>query len=192
MDVRSLYKIVLILSLAFAGVHSQALSATSKLDRSSIKKIESTMTVLSFKEWKQSRLQNTLNRCGELKKTLQESKTELKSRQLALDNQDPNLLKTKKSELQSRSIELLSIESQLKNEQMNYEMAKDLTVTDYFAGYLSKLSYSKEALKSAAQKLSPEEVAEIMSAFASTTNRSLGEPDIAPTSRLIESKDLEN
>lgn len=148
--------------------------------------------VMSFKEWKQFRLKASLAKYGELKKSLISNHAEFREVRNQPMTNDPNLKKSEKTELQSHSNELVNLEIQLKNEQMNYEMAKDLTVSDYFVGYLSKLSHSKSALRTAAEKLSPEEVAEIMSAFANTSRRGSGEQEIAPASRLIEMKDLEN
>ena len=47
-------------------------------------------------------------------------------------------------------------------------MAKDLSVTDYFVGYLTKMQDKKAAFNEVAGKLTAEEVAELMSAYANS------------------------
>lgn len=62
-----------------------------------------------------------------------------------------------------------------KSEQLAYwqsrgqaEMAKDLTVADYFAGYLTKQRDQAQAIKEVSGRLSPDEVAELMTIYANS------------------------
>ncbi len=48
------------------------------------------------------------------------------------------------------------------------EMAKDLTVADYFAGYLTKQKDQAQAIKEVSGRLSPDEVAELMTIYANS------------------------
>ncbi len=48
------------------------------------------------------------------------------------------------------------------------EMAKDLTVADYFAGYLTKQKNQVQAIKEVSGRLSADEVAELMTIYANS------------------------
>jgi hypothetical protein len=68
-------------------------------------------------------------------------------------------------------------------------MAKDLSVTDYFVGYLTKLQDKKAAFNEVAGKLTAEEVAELMAAYANSvfgTHTS----DLAPSANDLSSDRL--
>ncbi len=47
-------------------------------------------------------------------------------------------------------------------------MAKDLTVADYFAGYLTKQKNQAQAIKEVSGRLSADEVAELMTIYANS------------------------
>ena len=64
--------------------------------------------------------------------------------------------------------------TQLRKESYSLDMAKELTMTDYFAAYLNKLSNKAEAFRIIAEKMSPEEVADLMNAYASSMFTSHG------------------
>jgi hypothetical protein len=64
---------------------------------------------------------------------------------------------------------------QWKDEQLNYwrtrgqtEMAKGLTMADYFAGYLTMQKNQAEAIKQVSSRLSPDEIAELMTIYANS------------------------
>ncbi len=61
---------------------------------------------------------------------------------------------------------LMQLKNQLINKTYSLEMAKELTVADYFAAYLTKLDNKKESFKEIAAKMTAEEVADLMSAYA--------------------------
>jgi len=94
----------------------------------------------SYRVWKSEKVQTALSQV-------------LSSREL--------LLKAKA--FQGKDIE--NLQRQLSQLEWNLEVAKDLSVTDYFALYLSQ-STSRDRFKTAAGKFTPQEVAELMEAYA--------------------------
>lgn len=111
--------------------------------------------VKSYREWKTDKVQEVETRVSSLKTRLTLRKT------------DPNLARSSGG-TEGKDIESQRLESQLRNEQTSLEMAKELTVSDYFAGYLTKLSDKNSAFKEVAGKLTAEEVAELMAAYANS------------------------
>lgn len=57
------------------------------------------------------------------------------------------------------------LQTQLKNDTYSLEMAKELTVSDYFVAYLTKVENKRETYKEIAAKMSHDEVADLMSAY---------------------------
>jgi hypothetical protein len=57
------------------------------------------------------------------------------------------------------------VDSKLQRVQLNFELAQELTVNDYFVLYLSQLK-GREAFIEAAKRLTPEESADLMMAFS--------------------------
>ncbi|HRO67704.1 MAG TPA: hypothetical protein PL182_09085, partial [Pseudobdellovibrionaceae bacterium] len=78
---------------------------------------------------------------------------------------DPNV--RKKAGLEGQDLEATRLLTQIRNDEMELEMALELTVSDYFAGYLTKLS-NKNVYKEVAGRLTPDEVAELMAAYANS------------------------
>lgn len=105
--------------------------------------------VKSYKEWKTERIQQAQERLVALK-----------------IHRDPNLKRGKG--LEGREPDSQRLEAQVRREQNALESARELTVSDYFAGYLIRLSNKNTAFKEAAGKLSPDEVAELMAAYANS------------------------
>lgn len=60
------------------------------------------------------------------------------------------------------------IDDLLQKEKARMALEKDLTVSDYFVGYLTKIQNRKQAFKAVAPKLSAEEIAELMDAYANS------------------------
>jgi len=110
----------------------------------------------SYRQWKNEKIQDAALKLGV-------SKTEFDSHRMANANS-----KSKTEATAVRGLNLEKIELQLRADLMTLETAKDLTVTDYFAGYLSKLTRRSEAVKEIAQKMSSEEVAELMMAYSNS------------------------
>ena len=113
----------------------------------------------SFREWKSQRVQDAQSKILVIR-------TQIDSRKAARGT-DPNLAQGRKGfEAGEPGVTLL--ERQLRQEQYDLEMAKDLSVTDYFVGYLTKVQDKKSAIQDVASKLTPEEVAELMMAYANS------------------------
>lgn len=120
--------------------------------------------VLSFKEWKDSRVQTSAKKVNKLR--LQVGGKRAVRR---LTTQDPNLqMKSKLEAASTADGNAENLESELKNEIYNLEMAHDLSVTDYFVGYLTKVPNRQAAFNEVAAKLSPEEISELMGAYANS------------------------
>lgn len=119
--------------------------------------------VQSYKEWKNCRVQEAQQRVSVLKTQIDSKKN---SRRDIAQGKDPNLAMKTGTEANMPEVQLL--ERQLRQEADNLDIAKDLTVSDYFAGYLTKVKDQKAAFNEVAGKLSAEEVAELMSAYANS------------------------
>lgn len=122
--------------------------------------------VKSYKEWKTERVHGTQARIHSIKNQIDNRKAV----RAAIASQDPNL-RQGRGTLEAASTADYTVEKlerQLKAEQYNLELAQDLSVTDYFAGYLTKVQNKKAAFAEVAGKLSAEEVAELMNAYANS------------------------
>lgn len=112
----------------------------------------------SFSEWKTQKVQEVQARIELLKSQRDVKKTVLMQK-----------LTVGKTEAQlSRELGLNQIENQLKADVYSLEMARDLTVSDYFAAYLTKQDHKKEVFKEVAGKMTAEEVADLMDAYANS------------------------
>ncbi len=123
--------------------------------------------IQSYREWKNNRIQSAQTRVVNLRKLIEARKS---SKREVAQGKDPNL-SYGNSTTEARSgvdsqIEKMNFE--LKQEIYNLELARDLTVSDYFAGYLTKVNDKKAAFSEVAGKLSPNEVAELMNAYANS------------------------
>lgn len=121
--------------------------------------------VKSYREWKTEKVTLAEGRVSSMKAQLAMKK----SLRTMAHGADPNLANKGSLEavaLQDRSVEKL--ERQLRAEIYDLEVARDLSVTDYFVGYLTKVQDKKSAFNEVAGKLSPEEVAELMTAYANS------------------------
>ena len=100
--------------------------------------------VLSYREWKSSKISE-----AQLKiKTIKEKIIV-----------DPNMpIKTLGTEA--------GLSKELEREILNLSVTQDLTISDYFVGYLTRQSSLETAIKDVSPRLTPDEVAELMSAFA--------------------------
>ena len=121
--------------------------------------------VKSYREWKTERVQAAQSKVMTLKTRIDLKKS---SRSLA-NGTDPNLAhKAGLEAVASQDISVEKMERELREELYDLEVAKDLSVTDYFVGYLTKVQDKKTAFNEVAGKLSPEEVAELMTAYANS------------------------
>lgn len=121
--------------------------------------------VKSYREWKMERVQLAQGKLTTIKAQI-EVKKGIRTGAMGVD---PNLANRAGLEaIPSQDISLDKLERQLRIEQYDLELAKDLSVTDYFVGYLTKVQDKKAAFQEVAGKLSPEEVAELMTAYANS------------------------
>lgn len=112
--------------------------------------------VKSFREWKNAKVQDAQLRVKFLKQKLNPETT-------TAGNQDPNLAMKSATSEAGLSREL---HEQLEREILNLSLTQDLSMTDYFVGYLTKQSSLDVAIRDLSTRLTPEEVAELMSAYA--------------------------
>lgn len=111
----------------------------------------------SFREWKSEKIHDALTRVTATKTKIQLAKCK-----------DPNLARRKAGLEATSGVNADNLENQLQQDQSILEMAKDLSVTDYFVGYLTKIQDKKAAFNEVAGKLTSEEVAELMTAYANS------------------------
>ncbi len=92
-----------------------------------------------------------------------------------VDAAEQRVLKVKLSMEQQRQVSGANIDPNLKNqlskEQLQASIAGELSINDYFVGYLNKQMNLQSAIKNVSGKLSSEEVAELMSAYAYSFNK---------------------
>lgn len=121
-------------------------------------------SVKSYREWKTERIQWAQNKVANLKAQIETKKNQGR---IAASGTDPNLENKLQTEAGTSSSMLVEkLEKQLSAEQYDLDLANDLSVTDYFVGYLIKVQDKKSAFSEVAGRLSPDEVAELMSAYA--------------------------
>jgi hypothetical protein len=113
--------------------------------------------VQSFREWKSSKVRD-----AELKVKLLKQKVKPETAVIR-NTQDPNL--TVKSGISEAGLNQ-ELHAQLEREILNLSLTHDLTMTDYFVGYLTKQNSIDVAIRDISGRLSAEEVAELMSAYA--------------------------
>jgi hypothetical protein len=112
----------------------------------------SIISVKSYREWKTAMVDAAELRVQKIKNNLEQQ------RQVSGTNLDPNL------------------KNQLSKEQLQAALASELTINDYFVGYLNKQANLQHAIKGVAGKLNDEEVAELMSAYAYSFNKNEMKP----------------
>lgn len=130
----------------------------------------STGKVKSFREWKLEKIQDAEKRLESAKSKYQHSR-----------HLDPNLKKS--AALEGQETESERVETILQTERSAVELARDLSVSDYFAGYLAKVADKPTAFKEVAGKLSAEEVAELMAAYASSVFGSSSASEVPPSAQ---------
>lgn len=109
-------------------------------------------SILSFKEWKVSKVSEAKTKYSKL---------------------ETEYLTKKNTNPRDRNLKL--IYSDLRSYKAHIDEASELSVSDYFVGYLSKVRDQKKAFKLAAEKLDSSEVAELMTAYADSLLETSGE-----------------
>lgn len=111
-----------------------------------------TSSVLSFKEWKVDKSVQARTRYSKLE-----------SEYIA------------KKAVNPKDSVLKSLYSDLKNTKSHVDEVDELTVSDYFVGYLSRFKDQRKAFQTAAEKLDSSEIAELMTAYADSLLKTTGE-----------------
>ncbi len=143
---------LLLVAIFFLSVNSEG--SVQPLVTQSIeqKTTLSNSSVKSYREWKTTMVDAADIRVQKIKNNLEQQ------RQVSGANIDPNL------------------KNQLSKEQLQAALAAELTINDYFVGYLNKQTNLQQAIKGVAGKLNDEEVAELMSAYAYSFNKNEMKP----------------
>lgn len=111
------------------------------------------VNVKSYKEWKNEKVQIAI-------KKVTITKAQIEYRKLNkqfLQKDEPVNVKDPETD---------RLEVQLKNDLYSLEVAQELSVTDYFAIYLTKQDNKPDAYKEAAEKMTPDEVGQLIKAYA--------------------------
>ncbi len=110
-------------------------------------------TVKSYREWKNEKVQLAI-------KKVTITKAQIEYRKLNkqfLQKSEPVVAKDPETD---------RLEVLLKNDLYSLEVAQELSVTDYFAIYLTKQENKSDAYKEAAAKMTPDEVGQLIKAYA--------------------------
>ena len=143
--------------MAFVA-HGSGLSKHEKLNKKQQviigqeTKTKGQSTLKSFREWKDERIQESMVR---LNVTKAQFNIQRHTKPVA----------TKTEAVVGGDISLMKLENQMRLDLISLELAKDLTVADYFVGYVSKIQDRKNSMNEIAGKMSTEEVAEMMNAY---------------------------
>ncbi len=105
-----------------------------------------TAPIKSYREWKQTMISDAGSRVKSLKENLWKSRTSASS--------------TTEAALAP------GLQNMIDKEELQFSLAQDLTISDYFVGYLTKQKSLSTAIKEISGRLSAEEVAELMTAYA--------------------------
>lgn len=145
--------LALLICLSF-GAHAMGASAQQSNN-------QNLSSVMSFREWKQYKIGIVQVRIKKIKETLSRTVAQTST----LSAQDPNSENSRTRNKAEGRVEL-QLRNQIDIETENLALARDLSVADYFVGYLTKQSTLETAIKDLSTRLSAEEVAELMSAYA--------------------------
>ena len=114
--------------------------------------------IKSYNEWKKSKIAEIENKI----KTLRERISNQSVRHIG-SSKDPNMALAKTEFEGGLSTEL---QNQLEREMLSLSMSHDLTISDYFVGYLTKQTSLEVAIRDVSARMTPDEVADLMVAFA--------------------------
>ncbi len=149
-----LFPLLALSSTAFAAASQgghESISTTKRVE-ASVASDQALHSVLSFKEWKTKKL-------GEAK--------------VRFNGLETRYLEKKKAN--PRDKQLKALYGDLRSVKNQIDEIDELTVSDYFVGYLSLFKDQKQAFKLAAQRLDSAEVADLMEAYADSLLKTTGE-----------------
>ena len=108
--------------------------------------------IQSFREWKSCKIS--------------EAEVKIKIIRDKISPGDPNMNFTSSKSENAEAGLHPSLLVQLEKEELNLSNLKDLGISDYYVGYLLKQNSLDEAINSVSGKLTPEDVGELMRAYA--------------------------
>lgn len=126
--------------------------------------------IQSYREWKGFQIQEAQTKIQSLKLQIEQRKQETTMKRYVAQGKDPNMAlgRSAMEATPGADLQVERLERQLQQEMYDLDLAKDLSVSDYFAGYLTKMKDKKAAFSEVAGKLSPDEVADLMTAYANS------------------------
>ena len=113
----------------------------------------------SFREWKAAMIAASIEKSNQSQQAL------LQKRRLSASAADPNSAFKAKPEA-GLSFLLEELQQQAEKDQYQLSITKDLTISDYFVGYLTVQKDLTATIAEVSSRLSPEEIAELMHAYA--------------------------
>jgi len=114
---------------------------------------------MGFQSWKATRVEDARGALEKLQ--FERSGSALANTKRAESGKSNETLTGSRLQLAPKN---LRVDSKRPQAQLNFELAQELTINDYFVLYLSQLK-GREAFLEAAKKLTPDEAADLMMAF---------------------------
>jgi hypothetical protein len=108
--------------------------------------------IQSFREWKFAKISEAENKIKIIKSKMTDG--------------DPNMVFAPAKSMNVEAGLHSDLLQQLEKEELNLSNLKDLGISDYYVGYLLKQGSLDDAINSVSGKLTPEDVAELMRAYA--------------------------
>ena len=126
----------------------------------------------SFREWKMGMVYT-----AEMQS--KRSTGAIASKQRLSASADPNLAAKNGAE-SGLNLQLAELQKQAEKDKYQLAITQDLTISDYFVGYLTKQKDMSAAISEVSGRLSPEEIAELMAAYANNFFSSKSSTDTIP------------
>ena len=133
--------------------------ATVPASKSATVSASTTHFYKSFREWKTAMIAASIEKSNQSQQALT-----LKQRLLASAT-DPNSGYKSKSEA-GLSLQLEELQQQAEKDHYQLSITKELTISDYFVGYLTVQKDLSATITEVSNRLSPDEIAELMHAYA--------------------------
>lgn len=113
----------------------------------------------SYNEWKNYMVQRADQK-------LKSTQLLIARKRTAASSVDPNSKNSLKEQQAGLSTEIKNLNLQAEKESFQLGMSHDLTISDYFVGYLTKQSDVKLAIQEISGKMTSAEISELMQAYA--------------------------
>ncbi len=147
-----------LLFIAACGFMPQVFAHAASEPASTIPIAAPASNIKSYNEWKKAKISEIENKI----KTLRERISNQSVRHIG-SSKDPNMALSKTEFESGLGSEL---QGQLEREILSLSMSHDLTISDYFVGYLTKQTSLEVAIRDVSARMTPDEVADLMVAFA--------------------------